>query len=102
MAAKIRRIDDDELRIGNPHLIFSIFVAARFYLGMHIRFWIASKPSLTLSTVYAKALDADVPSNLRSLLHALHMCGQRWTLARRYEKVILTAVAEHGTSVLIS
>lgn len=33
MAAKIRRVNDDELRICNPHLVLSIFTAARFYIG---------------------------------------------------------------------
>lgn len=34
MAAKIRRIAEDQLDAQSPQLIFSIFVAARFYLGM--------------------------------------------------------------------
>ncbi|OJJ42113.1 hypothetical protein ASPZODRAFT_77654 [Penicilliopsis zonata CBS 506.65] len=84
MAAKVRRIDDAELFNANPHLILSIFVAARFYI------------------VYSKALDADVPRNLHSLAFALHTCSKRWPLARRYEAIIRTAVAEHRTAVLES
>ncbi|KAI9736206.1 MAG: hypothetical protein M1834_001091 [Cirrosporium novae-zelandiae] len=84
IAAKVRRVHDDELLISNPHLILSIFIAARFYI------------------VYAKTLNADVPSNLHSLAYALHICGKRWPLARRYETVIRTAVVEHRASVLMS
>lgn len=81
MAYKVRQMYDEELFVCHPHLIFSIFVAARFYI------------------VHAKALDADVPSNLHSLAFALHNCRNRWPLARVYETVIRTAVAEHRTPV---
>ncbi|OBT84639.1 hypothetical protein VE02_05461 [Pseudogymnoascus sp. 03VT05] len=84
MAAKIRRVNDDELWICNPHLVLSIFTAARFYI------------------VYAKALDANVPANLHSLAYALNLSSKRWELARRYEIIIRTAVAEHKTAVSMS
>lgn len=45
--------------------------------------------------VYSKALEADVPANLRSLAYYLHSCGKRSSQARRYEVMIRTAVAEH-------
>lgn len=45
--------------------------------------------------VYAKAVSADIPRNLHLLAYALRICGERWALARRYETVIRTAVAEH-------
>lgn len=57
---------------------------------------------LILSLVYSKALDANVPTNLYSLAYALHLCGKRWPLARRYEMIIRTAVTEHKTSVHMS
>lgn len=52
-----------------------------------------------LSTVYTKALDADVPANLRILAFGLHTCGKRWPLARSYETVIRAAVSEHRSAV---
>lgn len=33
MTAKIRQVRDKELENSSPHLIYSMFVAARFYLG---------------------------------------------------------------------
>jgi hypothetical protein len=80
-AFKVRQMDEDELSICHPHLIFSIFVAARFYI------------------VHSKALDANVPTNLHSLAFALHVCGKRWPLARIFEHVIRVAVAEYRTPV---
>ncbi|KIW57960.1 hypothetical protein PV05_02514 [Exophiala xenobiotica] len=77
MTAKIRQVRDKELENSSPHLIYSMFVAARFYL------------------VYAKTVAADIPRNLHLLAYALRICGERWVLARRYETVIRTAVAEH-------
>jgi hypothetical protein len=81
MAYKVRQMHEDELLVCHPHLLFSIFVAARFYI------------------VYSKALDADVPTNLHSLAFALHSCGKRWPLARVYQTAIRTAVAEYRTPV---
>ena len=83
-AFKVRQMDEDELLICHPHLIFSIFVAARFYI------------------VHSKALDANVPTNLHSLAFALHTCGKRWPLARIYEHVIRVAVAEYRTPIALS
>jgi hypothetical protein len=80
-AFKVRQMDEDELSICHPHLIFSIFVAARFYI------------------VHSKALDANVPTNLHSLAFALHVCGKRWPLARVFELIIRVAVAEYRTPV---
>lgn len=48
---------------------------------------------------YSKALDADVPASLHSLAFTLHICGRRWSLARRYETIIRTAVSEHRSPV---
>ncbi|KAK5691998.1 hypothetical protein LTR97_011169 [Elasticomyces elasticus] len=83
-AFKVRQMEEDELRICHPHLIFSIFVAARFYF------------------VHSKALDANVPTNLHSLAFALHTCGKRWPLARTYERIIRIAVAEYRTPIAAS
>jgi hypothetical protein len=57
---------------------------------------------LALSLVYSKALDTNVPTNLYSLAYSLHLRGERWSLARRYETIIRRAVTEHKTSVLMS
>lgn len=75
---------DNELEVCNPHLIFTIFVAARFYL------------------IYAKAVNAELPRNLQVLVHALHICAKRWDLAQRYETILKTAAAEHRMPVVMS
>lgn len=54
---------------------------------------------LTVAIVYCKALDADVPANLHTLAFTLHSCGKRWKLARQYETIIRTAVAEHRSPI---
>jgi hypothetical protein len=84
MAFKVRQMTESELLSCNPHLIFSIFVAARFYI------------------VYSKALDEDVPVNLHSLAFALHVSGKRWQLARGFESVIRIAVADYRTPIVLS
>lgn len=83
-AFKVQQMDEDELLVCHPHLIFSIFVAARFYI------------------VHFKALDANVPTNLHRLAFALHTCGKRWPLARSYEKILRIAVGEYRTPVAMS
>lgn len=80
-AFKVRQMHEDELLTCHPHLVYSIFVAARFYL------------------VHSKALDANVPINLHSLAFALHTCSERWPLARRCETTLRIAVAEYRTPV---
>jgi hypothetical protein len=84
MAFKVRQMTESEMLSCNPHLLFSIFVAARFYI------------------VHSKALDADVPVNLHSLAFALHVSGKRWQLARSYENVIRIAVADYRTPIALS
>ncbi|KAK5118081.1 hypothetical protein LTR62_004127 [Meristemomyces frigidus] len=83
-AFKVRQMEEDELLVCHPHLVFSIFVAARFYL------------------VHSKASDANVPSNLHFLAFALHTCGKRWRLARAFERIIRIAVAEYRTPIAAS
>lgn len=80
-AFKVRQMEEDELLVCHPHLIFCIFVAARFYL------------------VHSRTVDANVPTNLHSLAFALHTCGKRWSLARSYERIIRVAVAEYRTPI---
>lgn len=83
-AFKIRQMEEEELLLCNPHLIFSIFTAARFYL------------------VHSKAVDANVPTNLHSLAFALHICGKRWPLAKAFERILRMAVSEYRTPTLQS
>jgi hypothetical protein len=78
---KVRQMHEDELLTCHPHLVFSIFVAARFYL------------------VHSKALDANVPTNLHSLAFALHTCSEQWPFARTCESAIRIAIAEYRTPV---
>ncbi|KAH7051117.1 hypothetical protein B0J12DRAFT_572875 [Macrophomina phaseolina] len=84
LSAKLRLVHDNELEVSNPNLISTIFVAARFYL------------------VYAKAVNAELPRNLRVLTHALEVCGRKWELARRYGTIAQTAAAEHQMPVFMS
>lgn len=52
--------------------------------------------------MYTKAVDAGLPRNLQQIVHALGICGRRWDLARRYEIIVQTAMAEHEMPVLMS
>lgn len=49
--------------------------------------------------MHTKCLQADVSVNLHSLAFGLHICSERWELAKMFESVIRTAVAEHRTPV---
>ena len=108
MAAKIRRMQDDQLKTCSPCLILPVFVAARFYIGTFALSTISKHLDLymltyrAISLVHTKCLHADVSVNLHSLAYSLHICSHRWPLARVFESVIRTAVAEHRTPVLES
>lgn len=57
---------------------------------------IAHKPHHTDSCkVHAKLLNVEIPRNLDLLVYSLKTCGLRWSYARRLEKVIRTATADH-------
>jgi hypothetical protein len=49
--------------------------------------------------VHAKILSVEVPRNLDLLVYGLKTCGQRWSFARRLEKVLFAAMAEKKKSV---
>lgn len=51
----------------------------------------------SLPPVHTRCLRADVSINLYYLAYSLHICSHRWPLAKLYERVIRTAVAEHRT-----
>lgn len=103
MAAKIRRMEEDDLKNCSPCLILPIFVAARFYIGIFLfLFNFKSIFQLIMPLVHTKCLCADVSVNLHSLAYSLHICSHRWPLAKMFESVIRTAVAEHRTPVLQS
>jgi hypothetical protein len=108
MAAKVRRMEEDELKNCSPCLVLTIFVAARFYIGtLHSFHFLMAFPCPAsqrliyrpMPLVHTKCLHADVSVNLHSLSYSLHICGYRWPLARLFEIVIRTAVAEHRTPV---
>jgi len=84
MSSVIRAVADADLENMSPHMIFCIFVAARFYL------------------VHAKILSVEIPRSLDLLIYGLKTCGQRWYFARRLEKVIYTAIAEKRIPVVRS
>lgn len=99
MAAKVRRIAEDQLDSQSPHLILPVFAAARFYVGKHIKLApLSANPDLC--AVYSKALEADVPANLRSLAYYLHSRGKKSLLAQHFEVIIRTAVGEHRSPLL--
>lgn len=102
MAAKVRRIRTDQQDCQSPYLIFPVFTAARFYVG---EFYVSAamrKISILMwhyLLAYSKALNADVPGSLHALAFNLHVWGNRWPLARRYETIIRTAVGEHRSPI---
>ncbi|KAF2176204.1 hypothetical protein K469DRAFT_607965 [Zopfia rhizophila CBS 207.26] len=73
----LRGMHDTNLENISPLIISCIFVASRFFL------------------VHAKMLNVEIPRNLDLLVYSLKTCGLRWSLARRLEKVIRTATADH-------
>ncbi|KAF1952717.1 hypothetical protein CC80DRAFT_479097 [Byssothecium circinans] len=73
----LRVMQDTHLENISPLIISCIFVAARFFL------------------VHAKLLNVEIPRNLDLLVYSLKTCGLRWSYARRLEKVIRTATADH-------
>jgi hypothetical protein len=48
-----------------------------------------------LLIVHAKLLNVEIPRNLDLLVYSIKTCGLRWSYARRLEKVIRTATADH-------
>lgn len=48
-----------------------------------------------LFIVHAKLLNVEIPRNLDLLVYSIKTCGLRWSYARRLEKVIRTATADH-------
>jgi hypothetical protein len=81
MAATLRNASDIMLENSMPHIIFCIFVAARFYI------------------IYSRALQLETPNKVHLLIYALSVCGQRWPLARRLQKVLRTALVESSSTV---
>ncbi|KAF2731017.1 hypothetical protein EJ04DRAFT_554997 [Polyplosphaeria fusca] len=77
LTSTLRTISDPHLETICPLIISSLFVAARFFL------------------VHAKTLSVEIPRNLDLLVYSLKTLALRWSLARRLEKVIRTATAEH-------
>ncbi|WAO95906.1 Zn(2)-C6 fungal-type domain-containing protein [Fusarium falciforme] len=80
MAEVIRGANDDTLGIINPHVIYCVFIAARFYL------------------IYSKAMDLPLPNKLYLFIYALRVCGQIWHLAKLLHTVLEVASAEHAGS----
>ena len=99
MAAKIRRMEEDDLKNCSPRLVITIFVAVRLYIVcLSPVSPTSSNPALSL-LVHTKCLHADVFVNLHPLAYSLHIYSHRWPLAKMLESVIRTAVAEHRTPV---
>ncbi|CRG89095.1 Zinc finger transcription factor YRR1 [Talaromyces islandicus] len=80
----VRSVSDADLESMSPHLIFPIFVAARFFL------------------LHARITGVETPRNIDLLMYSLRVCGQRWNLARRLEKVLRAACAERQVTINFS
>ncbi|KAF2867810.1 hypothetical protein BDV95DRAFT_162291 [Massariosphaeria phaeospora] len=78
IAGLLQSMEESHLENISPLIISCIFVASRFFV------------------VHAKLLDVQIPQNLDLLVHSLKICGLRWPYARRLEKVIRTATADHA------
>jgi hypothetical protein len=101
MSTVIRAINDADLENMSPHMIFCIFVAARFYLGSFL--FCFTLINLTNNIlVHAKVLCVEIPRSLELLIYGLKTCGQRWYFARRLEQVLHTAIAEKQVPVVMS
>jgi hypothetical protein len=90
---------DTHLENISPLIVSCIFVAARFFLGI-------SSPlqadQYLHVLVHAKLLNVEIPRNLDLLVYSLKTCGLRWSYARRLEKVIRTATADHKLPTTMS
>lgn len=62
----VRNVNDADLENMSPHLIFPLFVAARFFI------------------VHARITGVEVPKNIDLIMYSLQVCGQRWNLARKF------------------
>jgi hypothetical protein len=62
----VRNVNDADLENMSPHLIFPLFVAARFFI------------------VHARITGVEVPKNIDLIMYSLRVCGQRWNLARKF------------------
>lgn len=76
MVGTVRGINDAMLETINPHVIFCVFIAARFYI------------------IYARASGVAMPDKLYLLIYALTVAGKRWPLAKQLRTVLDTAATE--------
>ncbi|KAF7590643.1 hypothetical protein BBP40_002591 [Aspergillus hancockii] len=72
----VRGISDVMLETINPHVMFCIFVAARFYI------------------IYARASGLFMSDKLYLLIYAFTVAGKRWPLAKQMRMVLETAASE--------
>jgi hypothetical protein len=76
MVVIVRGVSDAMLETINPHVIFCMFIAARFYI------------------IYARAFEVTMPDKLYLLIYALTVAGKRWPLAKQLRDVLDTAATE--------
>lgn len=88
MSTVVRASSDADLENISPYMIFCIFVAARFYLGMQIHPTLRYPSANKIIAVHAKILSVEVPRNLDLLVYGLKTCGQRWYFAREYSSIV--------------
>ena len=86
MSEVIRALSDADLENVSPHLIFCIFVAARFFIGQLAQIHSRSifnliKPSFSK---HARILATEIPPRLNLLIYGLKVCGQRWHFASQF------------------
>ncbi|KAF8862099.1 hypothetical protein BDZ45DRAFT_739688 [Acephala macrosclerotiorum] len=84
MSMVLRARSDADLESMSPHLIFCIFITARFYI------------------VHSKVLSVEIPRSVDLLVYAMKTCSQWWYLAKRLGKVLRHAIAEEKIPVTMS
>lgn len=76
MVVIVRGISDVMLETINPHVIFCVFIAARFYI------------------IFARACGVSISDKLYLLIYALTVAGKRWPLAKQLRAVLDNAATE--------
>ena len=76
IASVVKGVNDAVLESTNPHVIYSVFIAARF------------------SLIYPRIMGLPLPNRLYLLVYALRVCGHRWALARQLHLILEQAMVE--------
>lgn len=58
--------------------------------------------TMCICIVHAKLISVETPRNVDLLIYSLRVCGQRWNLARRLERVLRQAAAEREITISLT